>query len=259
MRRRIPMCLLMITSVYSLSVVASDAAIPAHENSTPPVVTESKTISERALDPAYKPANTAAPAQSSTNYDLHTDYKKGASEETAKNSSGSADEPARSSCACSSKKWAVEPFVGGYHSIHSTENIFAAGTALEYGILDTVTLKGEFVGYAVDELKVQHSAGAAFNFIVRWTPFTFFDERVKPFMEGGAGINEFTESTPRGGTHFNFSPQVGIGGLFQLSERFAFTASLRYLHISNAYLDNGSHDNPGIDSVGGYVGFQLKF
>jgi hypothetical protein len=74
------------------------------------------------------------------------------------------------------------------------------------------------------------------------------------YVDGGAGILGTTNDVPSRGSSFNFTPQLGAGTTIRLTDNRRLMLGLRWHHISNADLDE---DNPGRDSVMGYVGLNL--
>ncbi|NIO05805.1 MAG: outer membrane beta-barrel protein [Proteobacteria bacterium] len=70
-------------------------------------------------------------------------------------------------------------------------------------------------------------------------------EKWVPFVELGVGVL-YTDLNPEGfGSHFNFTPQGGVGVRYKVLEGRYLTFSYRLHHISNAGLDE---DNSSIDS-----------
>ncbi len=74
------------------------------------------------------------------------------------------------------------------------------------------------------------------------------------FVDVGGGILGTTNKVPSGGSSFNFTPQAGGGATIRLDEDKQLFLGLRWHHISNADL---YVDNPGRDSIMGYVGLSL--
>jgi hypothetical protein len=66
------------------------------------------------------------------------------------------------------------------------------------------------------------------------------------FIEGGVGLFYTDVSVPGFGSHWVFSPQLGLGRSFEIDSKHAIQVKLRYHHLSNAYL---SKDNTSIDSL----------
>ncbi len=89
------------------------------------------------------------------------------------------------------------------------------------------------------------------------------------FFESGAGlmyfINEFPQPTsgfgefsePRKGTHWNGTPQYGIGAEVNVNQSLALNFGVQHVHVSNGNTW-GEERNPGHDSNGFYVGFSYR-
>lgn len=74
------------------------------------------------------------------------------------------------------------------------------------------------------------------------------------YIDGGAGILGTTNDVPEKGASFNFTPQVGGGATIKLKDQRRLMLGLRWHHISHADLFG---NNPGRDSIMGYVGLNL--
>jgi lipid A 3-O-deacylase len=96
----------------------------------------------------------------------------------------------------------------------------------------------------------QDSYAAAFNPLdLKWN-FTRC-ARTVPYLELGGGVLFSKHSVPLNTSHVNFMPHATLGFQFFNNDRRAFTAGIRYEHISNAGL---SVPNPGINTVQFQVG-----
>jgi len=96
----------------------------------------------------------------------------------------------------------------------------------------------------------QNAYAAAFNPVnLKWN-FTS-SHRVVPFLELGGGVLFSNHAVPLNTSHVNFVTHSTLGFHFFNSERRAFTAGVRYEHISNAGL---TVPNPGINTVQFQVG-----
>jgi hypothetical protein len=80
------------------------------------------------------------------------------------------------------------------------------------------------------------------------------------FADVGIGLLLATDSVPRYGTAFNFTPRAGIGFTRELDEdtRTRLQVGLRWHHVSNARL-TGEGDNPARDGLMLYAGLQFPF
>ena len=71
-------------------------------------------------------------------------------------------------------------------------------------------------------------------------------QRFVPFLEGGAGILATTEQVPEGTSHFNFTPQAGVGLQYVSATGPGWTVGVRYHHTSNAGI---ARRNPGVNAI----------
>ena len=91
----------------------------------------------------------------------------------------------------------------------------------------------------------QNSYAIAANPVnLKWN-FTRADH-VVPYLELGGGVLFSRHSVPINTSHVNFLTHAALGFQFFDTERRAFTAAVRYEHISNAGL---TVPNPGINTV----------
>ena len=87
--------------------------------------------------------------------------------------------------------------------------------------------------------------GAGFTpVLLQWNVAT--RGRVTPFINAGAGVLVTSEKFPRGTSHFNFTPQGGIGVYAFTSATRAWVLGVRYHHISNSGL---TKYNPGHNAL----------
>jgi lipid A 3-O-deacylase len=91
---------------------------------------------------------------------------------------------------------------------------------------------------------------AGFNPVnLKWN-FTHCAHTV-PYLELGGGVLFSNHAVPLNTSHVNFLPHATLGFQFFNNDRRAFTAAIRYEHISNAGLTT---PNPGINTVQFQVG-----
>ncbi|MCA9284731.1 MAG: acyloxyacyl hydrolase [Phycisphaerales bacterium] len=81
-------------------------------------------------------------------------------------------------------------------------------------------------------------------------------ERWSLYVDGGAGIQYASEATPIGSDQFTFTPQVGVGGSFEVAKDIRVLTGVRWRHSSNA---NTSGTNDGIDALFVYAQVSLPF
>lgn len=74
------------------------------------------------------------------------------------------------------------------------------------------------------------------------------------YFDGGVGILGTTSDVPSDGSEFNFTPQFGVGATIGLDNDQRLMVGVRYHHISNGDI---YEDNPGRDSIMGYVGLNF--
>jgi len=114
-------------------------------------------------------------------------------------------------------------------------------------------LRGNFE-YAADVMPIyyfwqpapaQNAFGSAFNPVnLKWN-FTH-SARTVPYLELGGGVLFTNHVVPLNTSHVNFLTHATLGFQFFNSQRRAFTAGVRYEHISNAGL---TVPNPGVNTV----------
>lgn len=86
--------------------------------------------------------------------------------------------------------------------------------------------------------------------------FTSFGP-LKPYIEGGGGPlwTNFDGRIPEQGSDFNFLVWGGAGANYDLTERWALNAGVRFSHISNADTDS---QNSGVNFLLPFVGVTAK-
>jgi lipid A 3-O-deacylase len=91
----------------------------------------------------------------------------------------------------------------------------------------------------------QNAYAAAFNPVnLKWN-FTS-SARAVPYIELGGGVLFSNHAVPLNTSHVNFLTHATLGFQFFNNDRRAFTAGVRYEHISNAGL---TVPNPGVNTV----------
>jgi lipid A 3-O-deacylase len=119
-------------------------------------------------------------------------------------------------------------------------------------------LRGDFewsadfipVYYLWQPAPAQNAYAAAFNPVnLKWN-FTS-SARTVPYLELGGGVLFSNHAVPLNTSHVNFVTHAILGFQFFNNQRRAFTAGVRYEHISNAGL---TVPNPGINTVQFQVG-----
>ncbi len=106
------------------------------------------------------------------------------------------------------------------------------------------------VYYLWQPAPAQNAYAAAFNPLnLKWN-FTS-SARTVPYLELGGGVLFSNHAVPVNTSHVNFVTHATLGFQFFNNDRRAFTAGIRYEHISNAGL---TVPNPGINTVQFQVG-----
>jgi lipid A 3-O-deacylase len=149
-------------------------------------------------------------------------------------------------------------FSGGFSVPGGTKDTHAINGGVRVGKVLTEDHGGGFVRgnfewsadfmplyYIWQPAPAQNSYAIAANPVnLKWN-FTH-SERVVPYLELGGGVLFSRHDVPFDTSHINFLTHSTLGFHFFNSERRAFTAGIRYEHISNAGL---STPNPGINTV----------
>ncbi|MGH9635371.1 MAG: acyloxyacyl hydrolase [Candidatus Angelobacter sp.] len=104
--------------------------------------------------------------------------------------------------------------------------------------------------YLWQPVPAQNAYAAAFNPLnLKWN-FTNSAHTV-PYLELGGGVLFSNHAVPANTSHVNFVTHATLGFQFFNNDRRAFTAGVRYEHISNAGL---TVPNPGINTVQFQIG-----
>lgn len=79
------------------------------------------------------------------------------------------------------------------------------------------------------------------------------------FTDAGIGVLVTTDNVPDTGTSFNFTPRLGLGGTYRLTDAgLRLIGGVRWHHISNARIE-GERRNPDRDGVLVYLGVMFPF
>jgi hypothetical protein len=99
--------------------------------------------------------------------------------------------------------------------------------------------------YIWQPASAQNAYGAAFNPVnLKWNFAS--SAKAVPYLELGGGVLFTNHAVPLNTSHVNFLTHAALGFQFFNNERRAFTAAVRYEHISNAGLTT---PNPGVNTV----------
>lgn len=139
--------------------------------------------------------------------------------------------------------------------LEDTINRFAVGGfGFTYFPIDDFSLNVEFDGIYFDQDRVENAGGFNFNLLLRWHYRT--EENWSAFFELAGGIVISDNAVPAGGAGFNFTPQVGAGLSLDVGNDVRLLTGVRWHHLSNGRTFD---DNPGMDSIYGFVGLSMPF
>jgi hypothetical protein len=87
--------------------------------------------------------------------------------------------------------------------------------------------------------------------------------RVVPYFDGRLGLGLTDAKEPKGvifaqGQDFTFTLNMGTGVRYNVNPRFAITAGMNYMHISNLYLSEPKYPNYGINVYGPMAGIVIR-
>ena len=172
---------------------------------------------------------------------------------------GSVSASAQSSKPLDGHPWDLGIWGGGGFSVPGgTKDTHALNLGLRLGKVLTGDHGGSFLRgnfewsadlmplyYIWQPAPAKNAYGAAFNPVnLKWN-FTN-SVRTVPYLELGGGVLFSNHAVPLNTSHVNFLTHAALGFQFFNTERRAFTAAVRYEHISNAGLTT---PNPGINTV----------
>lgn len=149
-------------------------------------------------------------------------------------------------------RWGV--YGGAASDLEDAEHYNLHFTA-EYFFARDLSVNLELGVFYFDQL--DNAWGANFNTLLRWHLLN--RDSWTLYTDAGAGVLVTDNNVPDGGTDYDFTPQVGVGATFALGDGGArLMTGVRWHHISNARTQ-GERNNPGRDSVMGYVGISFPF
>ena len=138
--------------------------------------------------------------------------------------------------------------------------LLLAGGGMSYFLLDGLSIDFELSLVYVNQIG---DDALALNFVMlaRW--HFFMADTWSLYGDIGAGILVSTSEVPgpdiddpRGGSHFNFTPQLGAGVSVDIAPNVRLMAGARWHHISNA---RTHESNPPRDSLLIYAGVSMPF
>lgn len=153
--------------------------------------------------------------------------------------------------------WAGQVFLSGTHGFDDGD-IYLIHAGVGYHLLDDLSINLDFIGgYTFeDQRRVDPNATVGFDLMLRLHLFKGTGWSI--FVEGGAGMVWFRDHFPPGGTHQNFTPQLGAGITFPFFAQSRLLVGIRWHHISNAG-KTGEGRNPGYDGIMAYAGVMIPF
>ena len=87
--------------------------------------------------------------------------------------------------------------------------------------------------------------------------------RIVPYFDGRLGLGGIDAKGPKGvpyaqGQDFTFTLMMGSGVRYNFNSRYAISAGMNYMHISNLYLSEPKFLNYGINVYGPMVGVDIR-
>jgi len=87
--------------------------------------------------------------------------------------------------------------------------------------------------------------------------------RIVPYFDGRLGLGRIDAKGPKGvhyaqGQDFTFTLMIGSGVRYNFNSRYAISAGMNYMHISNLYLSEPRFLNYGINVYGPMVGLDIR-
>lgn len=148
---------------------------------------------------------------------------------------------------------------GGYKAPYTL--VIQNSTGLLYKVRSWMAVGAAFNSFYLTD-NINNTLAFGVRPFARW--YVVRQRRVNLFFEYGAGVsyslNKFPLTgtgwggdTARTGTHFNFTPQYGIGTEWKISGNVLLQAGARHTHLSNGNI-KGIDRNPSHDSNGFFVG-----
>jgi len=145
-------------------------------------------------------------------------------------------------------------------TVGDNDHLYEAHAGVGYFFMDNLALNAEVVGsyanYNSYPNDPANAWGAGLDLLFRWHFIKGTNWSL--YADGGGGLREFSRAFPTGGTHFNFTPQIGLGATYKLADNLQLMGGARYFHLSNAGFDGNNH-NPGYDALQLYLGATLKW
>ncbi len=156
-------------------------------------------------------------------------------------------------------RWVVN-FYGSGTWADDAGDFYQGHVGVGFHVVNNLSINLELVAGETDsdqeEFGAEDGWNAGFDLLLRW--HFFRNDAWSIYVEGGAGMIWFDDAFPAGGTHQNFTPQLGVGITYQINEHLMLMAGGRWHHVSNAR-KSGIDRNPGFDGGMIYLGVMLPF
>lgn len=156
--------------------------------------------------------------------------------------------------------WTMQAYGSATFGDDASE-LYLAHMGFGYHIWDNFSFNVELVGggFHADNEGGESGHSAAAVGVDLLARYHFYrGEGWSLYGDAGSGFMQGTTSVPANGTHFNFTPQAGIGLLMNRDHNMDLITGARWHHISNARM-NGIKQNPGYDGAMIYAGMLFRF
>jgi opacity protein-like surface antigen len=133
------------------------------------------------------------------------------------------------------------------------ERYYSLTGSAGYYLFDDFSINLGIVGHRINSSSGATGWAGETNAMLRWHFLTI--DRWTIFAEAGCGFLYSDHELPADGdgTHWNFTPQGGLGATYLVQDNFFIIGGVRYFHASNAGLQ-GDDRHPGSNAVMGYLG-----
>jgi hypothetical protein len=148
-------------------------------------------------------------------------------------------------------KWEFGLWSGGGMTFSRDTQMFISGFRGAKALTSKIQYAFEVVPVFVIFQKETVYGADITPFLLKWN-FKGTNNKVFPYILGGAGTLFSGSDVPEGTSHFNFTPQGGFGVHLSTQEKRAIAFELRFVHISNGGFES---PNPGINSLQLHVGY----
>jgi len=151
---------------------------------------------------------------------------------------------------------AVEVNAAYIHPIRFSDDHFYGGNVAGYYYFgNEVSIGAELEGYYVDQVFEDTVLGGV-SLVLRWHFLAADDYSL--FVDAAGGISLAGTDVPETGTHFNYTPKLGVGATYKLRDDVHLIGGARFFHLSNGNI-HGRDENPSQDGVQYFVGVMWTF